>query len=166
MPKSLNEIRARVTAWRQGRSDVRVDHLIDDLAEAVDSHVLDMQMLEASLSNRGQASLRARQAMRDLVTAAAAIGDAENGDEIAKVERINAALGRLEDLAVEALVAAGRAGDTDFEAGAAFDLFWPEGLPPPLMPLREPAPGEHVEARMQRAGLTPAAEDDDTGGSD
>jgi hypothetical protein len=81
---------------------------------------------------------QARQAVRDLVTAAAAVARAEESDEIEKVARINDALDRLEDEAVAALVEAGLAGDADFEAGAAFDLFFP----PPGRFSCVPRPGE------------------------
>lgn len=111
-------------------------------------------MPEESLPNRGQAS-QVRAIMRDLVTAAGNIREVQFSSQdvthgafaalISRCSPLIAVLGRLEDLWTETLIAADREADTDFEAGTAFDLFWPEELPAPVMPLRELAPGERVE---------------------
>lgn len=96
-------------------------------------------------SQRDAASQRFRQAMRDLVTAAARATDGvllPGG-----LADIETALGNLEDLAVEVLLAADKIGDSDFEAGAAFDLLWP-----PQVTLK---PGE----RAERTGPVPMSGD-------
>lgn len=128
------DLRERWRAWGAGKRKLSdrdalllADQLINDLAQQLD--------------NPGAASQAPRQAFRDLVTAAAEY--LESGDANHAGASMQAAFGRLEDLAVEALVAAGRKADNDFEAGAVFDLFWPEGLPPPAIVSAEPRQVEH-----------------------
>lgn len=160
---TLANLRQRHDNFTQGRIGSQstasyADMLIRDLFELIKGHAEEMRTLEAALSNRGTASQPARQIMRDLVTAAAAVLEASSGDLSASdLTAIERPLGALEDLAVEAMVAAGRtrAAEAGFDAGAAFDLFWPEGLPPPAMPLHEAPNDAAFDAeRLAHNGLS------------
>jgi hypothetical protein len=125
-----------------------------------------MPKLDETLSS-DRAAGQARQVIRDLVIAA---GDLTSRVQAAKSDRLGLAeselrhdlwaaaekaASALEDLAVEALVAAGREHETEasFEAGAAFDLFWPEDQPPPAVASGAgiaSAPGDTAEGLKQR----------------
>lgn len=125
MTETLDNLRQRITAWRTGHTGndaiAFANQLIDDMAKRIDSLSGEGRSFEGSPLAR-----QVRQVLRDLVIIAAGVSN--TGAPISEP------IDRLEDLAVEALVAAGEQGDSDFEAAAAFDLFWPEGLPPPSPP--------------------------------
>lgn len=134
--KSIEDLREQVTLFDQLKLPgqpagihMGTSYLVHDLLRALEEERRETLTLERALSNRGASFARVRKAMRYLVTAAAAIMTDHEEPEAQRRhdlwQAVEKALAQLEDLATEASFAA------DFDAGAAFDLFWPDGLPPP-----------------------------------